>query len=193
MYTKNQINKLIDKKCPGRDNSRIYVVAIRSGVTGDNTLGEFNDRCYVIFDHALKGSWIMNTDPSNNIPGRATLNPGVWKFRAGKHHINDPKPKGRAAFRQFGDVTVHRHQEGNDTGEFGINIHDSLSGTTSSEGCQTFQKQNWSNLVDGGFRDVMYRILKVSSDSVMRNPSGIGSWFFYILLDLKEAEAILAA
>ena len=191
MLNQNQVNKVLGKKVPNLSPSRVAVLAIR-GNDGHNDLGVFDDRCYVVYDHALKGSWLMNTDPSNQKPGRATLKTGVWRMIAKKHHIASPPPKGRPAFGQAQAVTVHRHDRGDDTGWFGINIHDSLGGTTSSEGCQTFLAEDWHREDGSGFRDVMYRLLKVTPEGVMAHPDGFGPEFLYILIDAVEVAHILA-
>lgn len=163
---------------------RVVVLAIR-GNDGSNDLGVFDDRAYVVYDHTLKGTWQMNTDPSSNVTGRANLKPGIWKYRAGDH-------KGRAAFVQAEEVTVHRHNQGDDTGAFAINLHDAKGGT-SSLGCQTWRKTpDWSNKGGTGFRDVVYRILKLTpKEAIGHKAPGVGRWFYYILVTLAEAEALL--
>lgn len=195
MYNQDQVNKIIDcelsKKGIGREDSRIYVLAIR-GNSGTNEIGVFDDRAYMSYDHTIKGVWDMNTDPSIEADGEANLCLGVWKYHAGKHHIDQDPPLGRPAFIQAGEVTVDRHGEGSDTGWFGINLHDALGGTTSSAGCQTFQQYggvtNFYNGNGTGFRDVGYRILGVTPDQVMANPNGVGDFLYYILVDLTTSE-----
>lgn len=195
MYNQDQVNKIIDcelkKKGIAREDNRIYVLAIR-GNSGTNQIGVFDDRAYLSYDHTIKGEWNMNTDPSVENPGMANLCPGVWRYQAGKHHIDQDPPLGRAAFIQAGVVTVNRENQGEDTGFFGINLHDAMSGTTSSEGCQTFQQYGgvamFYNSKGTGFRDVAYRILGVTPDQVMANPHGCGDFLYYILVDLTTAE-----
>ena len=190
MLTIDNILKVMDEKIEQVNPSKIYVLAIR-GNEGPNKIGVFDDRAYVVYDSTLKGTWKMNTDPSSQIPGRATLVPNVIDMIAKKHHINDAPPLGRAAFGQAEAVTVDRYHVGLDKGWFGINIHDALNGTTSSAGCQTFEPKNWATKAEDGFRDVMYRLLKITPAQVMAHPSGFGDTFKYILATATEVNGIL--
>jgi hypothetical protein len=190
MLNADQLRKIIYAKCPKVGLSTICVVAVR-GSDGHNDLGVFDDRCYVMYDGALKGTWAMNTDPSSDVTGRAHLLPGVYTYQAGKHHINQAPPLGRPAFIQAGEVNIHRTNQGDEHGFFGINLHDATGGTTSSLGCQTFKQyggeSDFYNDQGTGFRDVMYRILNVNPSMVMKHPEGVGNTFKYILIDATEA------
>jgi hypothetical protein len=191
MLTQDQLAKILRLKIKEVNPSTIYVLAVR-GNQGENRIGVFDDRAYVVYDWTLKGTWTMNTDPSSDVVGRAHLVPGVYDYRAGKHHINDPAPRGRAAFVQAGPVQVKRTGQGTETGWFGINLHDAKGGSTSSLGCQTWnQGSDFYNDEGTGFRDVMYRILGVTPELVMRHPSGIGKKFKYVLATSSEVTDLL--
>jgi hypothetical protein len=191
MLTQEQLNDILKLKIKQLDPSTIYVLAVR-GNEGTNRLGVFDDRAYVIHDSTLKGTWRMNTDPSSDHPGRAHLLPGVYDYRAGKHHMQNSAPKGRAAFIQAGPVKIHRTGQGDETGWFGINLHDALGGTTSSLACQTWnQGLDFYNQARTGFRDVLYRILGVTPAQVMAQPTGIGRKFKYILVTSSEVADLL--
>jgi hypothetical protein len=194
--TADQCNKIIALKVKTVDPSTVYVLAVR-GSDGKNDIGVFDDRAYVIYDHTLKGQWSMNTDPSSDVTGRAHLLPGVYTYRAGKHHINEPAPKGRPAFVQADQVHIHRTNQGDEWGWYGINLHDALGGTTSSLGCQTWKQydgtEDFHNANGTGFRDVMYRILKVTPEDVMNQPTGCGPKFKYILVTGDDANKLLAS
>ncbi len=183
--TIDQLNKIIALKVKNFSPSKVYVVAVR-GSDGHDDLGVFDDRSYIVYDHTLKGIWKMNTNPSSQAPGRATLKPDVYHYRAGDH-------KGRAAFVQAGPVTIHRFGGTDESGWFGINLHDAKtnSGGTSSLGCQTWTMEDfWSNNL--GFADVMYRILKVTKSQAIGHKDGIGPEFDYILITGDEANKLVA-
>lgn len=191
MLTQDQLAKILRSKIRNFDTKTTYVLAVR-GNEGANRIGVFDDRAYVVYDWTLKGTWRMNTDPTTDQVGRASLLPGVYQYRAGKHHINDPAPRGRAAFVQAGPVRIHRTGKGDEFGWFGINLHDAKGGTTSSLACQTWrQGDDFYNEEGTGFRDVMYRILRVTPEQVMAHPSGFGRKFTYILVTSAEADHIL--
>lgn len=189
MLSSDQINKIIARKIKNVDLNRCYVVGIR-GSDGKNDRGVYDDYCYVVYDWALKGSFQYNSDPSAYRHGIATLNPGVWTFVAGKHHVTEPAPRGYAAFRQSGNFTVTRDGKGQDVGDyFAINFHRGGVNGTSSLGCQTVPPARWKE-----FRDLVYRLIGTSEKAVMENPYGIKApTFTYILVDASEVPAILAS
>ncbi len=191
MLTQDQINKILRLKIKNLDPSTITVLAVR-GNEGQNRIGVFDDRAYVVYDWTLKGTWRMNTDPTSEAVGRAHLMPGVYDYRAGKHHINSPAPKGRAAFVQAGRVRIYRTGHGFESGWFGINLHDARGGSTSSLACQTWnQGSDFYNDDGTGFRDVLYRLLGVTPEQVMANPSGVGRKFKYVLVASAEVTKML--
>ena len=192
MLTQDQINKILRLKIKDLNPSTITVLAVR-GNEGENRIGVFDDRAYVVYDWTLKGTWRMNTDPTSDAVGRAHLMPGVYDYRAGKHHINSPAPKGRAAFVQAGRVRIYRTGQGFESGWFGINLHDARGGSTSSLACQTWnQGSDFYNDDGTGFRDVLYRLLGVTPEQVMANPSGVGRKFKYVLVTSAEVTKLLA-
>jgi hypothetical protein len=191
MLTQDQLTKIIRLKINDLNPSTITVLTVR-GNEGANRIGVFDDRAYAVHDWTLKGTWRMNSDPSTNVVGRAHLVPGVYDYRAGKHHINHPAPRGRAAFVQAGRVRVKRTGQGVESGWFGINLHDAKGGSTSSLGCQTWnQGSDFYNDEGTGFRDVMYRLLGVTPVEVMAHPSGVGRKFKYILVTSPEITELL--
>ena len=73
--------------------------------------------------------------------GYASLKPGVYRYRLGKHGIRSGNPY--KALVQADAVTVQRDGGQEETGWFGINIHRGGIKTTSSEGCQTLPPAQW--------------------------------------------------
>jgi lysozyme len=145
---------------------------------------EYNDAAWIILhDRCLPFNF--STDPSAWRRGMATLQPGVWRMIAGKHKV--ASPSGYPAFRQYGNVTVYRDNEKDDTGYFGINLHRGGFNGTSSEGCQTVPPLQWDE-----FRRAIYSALGTDDARVMRQPQGVpGKAFDYILVTRAEAEKIL--
>lgn len=148
------------------------------GIRMDNDVNTYDDFAIIVYPDRMN-IYPFNTNPSRRIDGMATLIPGVWSFIAGKHKLLSPK--GYAAFRQYGYVTVHRHNKGLDTGYFGINLHRGGSLGTSSEGCQTLPPDRW-----GEFRFELYKALNTSDMEVMNKPSGVPGTTFRYFLTTKE-------
>jgi lysozyme len=84
-----------------------------------------------------------NTDPSVTRHRVASLKEGVWHYRLGIHNITKAKKYQYPALIQAAPVTVRRHNAGEDTGWFGINIHRGGRTTTSSLGCLTIPPTQW--------------------------------------------------
>lgn len=122
------------------------------GVRGVNDRGIYDDAIFVLSPD-VHASYNANTDPSrwgmNRSLGKpyAQLQPGVWRYRVGRHKWRSPS--GYTALIQAADVTVARYRSAVDaqplieTGPFGINIHRGSAGSTSSEGCQTIPPAQW--------------------------------------------------
>jgi lysozyme len=107
-----------------------------------NDLNVYDD---AIFLWSVNGhfSFNANTDPSILRPRVAKLKQGLWHYRLGTHNISKPKSQQYPALIQAAPVTVVRHNSGEDTGWFGINIHRGGRTTTSSLGCQTIPPNQW--------------------------------------------------
>jgi len=125
------------------------------GVPGKNDRGIYDDAIMLLSPNAYV-TFNANTDPSIARPNVATLLPGVWSYRKGRHKVSDPN--GYPAFIQAAPVTVARDDDNDpdtdpqiDTGWFGINIHRGGLTTTSSLGCQTIFPAQWD-----AFRALVY-------------------------------------
>jgi lysozyme len=117
------------------------------GAISVNDRGIYDDAIFLLSGNAY-ATFNANTDPSIRRPRIATLLPGVWSYRKGKHKINSPN--GYPALIQAAPVTVARDDDDDpgsdpqiDTGLFGINIHRGSYNSTSSEGCQTIHPSQW--------------------------------------------------
>lgn len=150
-----------------------------------NDRGIYDDAMFVVLPDRVV-PFNGNTDPSAHKFGIATLTPGLWRFIPGKHHLSSPPPKGRPAFRQHGTFKITRDGKGAESGYFGINFHDGGEENTSSLGCQTIIKSQWLE-----FRDLLYKALGVTVESVMRHPGGDGVPFRYILVTREELEKVI--
>lgn len=156
------------------------------GRKGENDRGIYDD-AFIIAFHDRCVNFNGNTDPSGYKIGIATLIKGVWRFIAGKHKLDQPHPRGYAAFRQLGDFKVTRDGKGEDQGYFGINFHRGGEDTTSSLGCQTVPPDQWKE-----FRDSIYKEMGITADIVMANPGGVkGKVFTYVLTDRADVEKVL--
>lgn len=114
------------------------------GKKGANDRGCYDDALIVV-SPVCHVAFNGNTDPSIFRKAIAVLKPGVWRYRPGTHNLSKPKARQYPAFVQAGEVTVIRDGEGEDTGEFGINIHRGGINTTSSLGCQTLPPAQWAS------------------------------------------------
>lgn len=114
------------------------------GKPGKNDRGIYDDALFVVSPEVY-ASFNANTDPSRFRKHIASLVPGVWVYRKGKH--NSPSGASYPALRQAAPVTVLRDEEGPDTGMFGINIHKGSLRGTSSLGCQTIFPTQWDTFL----------------------------------------------
>lgn len=164
----------------------VAVLAIRGYQSDENERGIYDDAFYVVLTDRCVG-FNGNTDPSAYRKGIATLNPGIWTYIAGKHHVTEPPPRGYPAFRQYGKFTVTRDGQGTDEGDFAINNHKGGVNGTSSLGCQTVPPSQW-----GEYRKLIYGALGTNDAEVMRNPYGVpDKTFKYVLITRDSAETIL--
>lgn len=156
------------------------------GKPGKNDRGMYDDAfCVAFSDHVV--NFNGNTDPSAWRKGIAVLAKGIWHFIVGKHKVSYPAPRGHAAFRQFGTMTVHRDGQPDDTGDFAINFHRGGEETTSSLGCQTVHPDQWDD-----FRHMIYAELGVTEHDALEHPYGIpGKVITYVLIDEADKKALL--
>lgn len=186
------VRKILEAKGVKVDNVNVKcaVLGIRGyytdtmGAPGKNDRAIYDDAAFVCSDSRVY-PFNFNTDPSAWRSGIATLKPGVWRFIPGKHKITSPT--GYAAFRQFGQFTVTRDSQGEDKGDFGINLHRGGEESTSSLGCQTVPPNQWRE-----FRDLIFKLVGTNEREVLSNPAGVsGKQFPYVLVTIGEAEIIL--
>jgi lysozyme len=116
------------------------------GAKGKNDRGIYDDAIILVSPN-VHAAFNANVDParSGKNPkvgkGYASLKPGVWRYRMGKHGIRSGNPY--KALVQAAPVTVTRDGGAEDTGYFGINIHRGGIARTNSEGCQTLPPAQW--------------------------------------------------
>jgi hypothetical protein len=143
---------------PAKD--KLFVAGIRGyyrdslGAPGRNDRGIYDDAIFLV-SPAFFGSYNANTDPSRRKPGRgkgaekgmACLNTGLWRA----HRFDIHNGKYLALCQRAGPVTVTRDgatiPDYEDTGSFGINIHNGGWRTTSSLGCQTIHPSQWQSFI----------------------------------------------
>jgi hypothetical protein len=115
------------------------------GQPGVNDRGIYDDcMCVITPDHFL--AFNANVDPSRHKPGVASLIPGVYPYRRGKHGITTHADGGYPAFRPATKdeaVPVTRDGQAGTSMGIAINIHKGGYTTTSSEGCQTIHPDQW--------------------------------------------------
>ena len=124
----------------------------KMGPTPFNDRGIYDDGLILISGGGdVYATFNANVDPSRygKNPkvgkGYASLKPGVWRYKIGKHGISRGNPY--TALVQAGPVTVVRDGGKEETGFFGINVHRGGRTHTSSEGCTTVPEPCWSGLI----------------------------------------------
>lgn len=132
------------------------------GKPGVNDIGIYDDAICVIWPDGF-AAFNANTDPSVHRKGIATLKPGTYPYKKGKHHISSPT--GYPALRpatEGEELPVTRDGEGDSFG-VAINIHKGGQNTTSSEGCQTIIADEW-----GQFIDTVYNLMDKYHQTVIQ-------------------------
>jgi lysozyme len=138
---------------PFRLTDKVMLLGIRGyykRTMGDPTKNDRNIYDDAIFIISNNGYWAFNanTDPSTFKKGIATLLPGVYRYRKGKHGISRPGG-GYPALRPAtpGEkLPVYRDSTGESMG-IALNIHKGGYKTTSSEGCQTIHPSQWDQFI----------------------------------------------
>ncbi len=116
------------------------------GKPGENDRGIYDDAIFVV-SPTVFAAFNANTDPSAWRTGIANLKPGVWRYKIGIHGLSKPVARRYEALVQAAKVTVHRDNQGDETGYFGINIHRGGLNSTSSLGCQTIYPLQWGSFI----------------------------------------------
>lgn len=142
-----ELSALIAKAHPDWDPPAFLVVGIRGyykdsmGKPGENDRAVYDD-AIILLTHDELHAFNGNCDPSRYKPGIAKLKAGIWRvYKFDTHHGS--KGSYPAICQRYGGVTVIRDDKGEDTGSFGINIHQGGYNTTSSLGCQTVPPTQW--------------------------------------------------
>lgn len=116
------------------------------GAVGKQDRGIYDDAIILVSPN-VHAAFNANVDPAaygrnpRNNKGYASLKPGVWRYKLGKHGIRSGNPY--KALVQGAAVTVSRDGQDDETGWFGINIHRGGRRSTDSEGCQTIPPAQW--------------------------------------------------
>lgn len=153
--TSDRVDALLNREGVDLKSELVCLVGIRGyfrdsmGKAAKNDIGIWDDAFVWIADGGEFGTWNGNTDPSRQYNRVAMLKTGKWRYKRGIHPIS--RPGGYPAFRQADVVTVHRFNAGDDTGDFGINIHRGGATTTSSAGCQTLPPDQWPSFKEYGY------------------------------------------
>ena len=186
--TDAQVRAALEKWGVKSHKTTVAILGVRDAAGDGNALGIYDDKFYVATPGGatpFKG----NTDPSKMAPGIAQLETGqVISYRAGKHKLAYPPPRGYPALRQQGKAYLRREGVGRERDNIAANIHHgTASGSTSSEACQTVPFDLWDR-----FRAKVYAALGVTDADVVAHPDGIGPVFEYLLLTRAEVLSAVA-
>jgi lysozyme len=116
------------------------------GAVGKQDRGIYDDAIILVSPN-VHAAFNANVDPAaygrnpRNGKGFASLKPGVYRYKLGKHGLRSGNPY--RALVQGSSVTVSRDGGKDETGWFGINIHRGGRRATDSEGCQTIPPAQW--------------------------------------------------
>jgi hypothetical protein len=120
------------------------------GAKGKNDRGIYDDALILVSPN-VHATFNANVDPGAHginpkvRKGYASLKPGVYRYKIGKHGIRSGNPY--TALVQAAAVTVQRDCGLTETGWFGINIHKGSTRSVSSEGCQTIPPAQWDAFI----------------------------------------------
>lgn len=144
------ILKFVPKKY--LSENKVFLVSVRGyfldtmGEKAKNDRGIYDDAIAIVSPRGVV-TFNANTDPAKYKKGIANLNKGTWLYKIGIHGLSKPKALQYTALVQADKVTVHRDEQGNDTGWFGINIHKGGANSVSSIGCQTIPPSQWEAFI----------------------------------------------
>lgn len=132
------------------DKHGIIVVGLRGyykKTMGDplkNDIGIYDD-AGIIISKSHFSTYNFNTDPSENVYGRATLVPDIYFV----HCLDLHKGDYLALCQRHGKVNVSRFGKiGIFSGNFGVNIHRGGLTNTWSEACQTVYSKQWTEFIN---------------------------------------------
>lgn len=116
------------------------------GKPGVNERGVYDDAIFIVSPNAYV-SFNANVDPSVYRRKIASLLPGLYRYKKGRHGISKGPgyPALRPATKDEG-LPVWRDGEGESMG-YHINFHRGAPKSTSSEGCQTIFPAQWDAFI----------------------------------------------
>ncbi len=147
MKRKNLL-KLIAEAHPDFIIPAFFLVGIRGyyldtmGDARKNDRNIYDDAIFLVGKEELE-AFNGNTDPAAFKKAIANLQPGVWPV----YKFDNHKGQYLALCQRAGKVTVLRDGAGEDTGNFGINIHKGGNWGTGSLGCQTIPPVQWDEFM----------------------------------------------
>ena len=151
-----QLIELLTKTHPGVAFPPILFIGIRGyymRTMGDPTRNDraiYDDAIFILTNNELH-AFNANCDPAHHRPGIANLKAGIWPvYRFDLHNRQY-----LALCQRAGKVTVMRDGKGDDTGNFGINIHRGGNIVTGSLGCQTIPPSQWDRFINTAKRIAM--------------------------------------
>ena len=172
----------------------LFFVGIRGyyldsmGVAGQNDRKIYDDAIFIVGKEEMI-AYNANTDPSAFKLSIATLKPGVWPVYKFDMH----KGQYLALCQRGGPVTVIRDGKGEDTGNFGINIHRGGVNGTGSLGCQTIPVDQFGKILkcDKVICDGFIIAARTLAKKYLGS-SYMSAIYTYVLLENKPATAPVA-
>lgn len=152
---RDSVARKIEALLPRAYHADVILYAVRGyfrdtmGAPGRNDRGLYDDAVFVFSPTAFV-AFNANVDPSIERAGIATLAPGVYLYRRGRHGIS--RGPGYPALRPATPdeaLPVYRDGESGISKRPGIaiNIHRGGETRTSSEGCQTIPPSQWNAFI----------------------------------------------